>query len=330
MKRKRLSLLLCALVLLALGACGGASYGGDSGSNNNGGSSSAPAQGEAARPGGMGPDSDWNGFDNSLDYEWDAPEAAPAPMPDGAMSGGGTLPENTKMIYTAELSLETQEFDSAVQAVDALVRELGGWFESRSLNQGGSYRSLECTIRIPAEQFSTLLDRAGQTAHVTNRYEYSDDVSEAYYDTEARLTTQRTKLERLQTLLAQAATMADIIDLENAISATELEIEYLTGSLRHYDSLIGYSTVNLYLREVYRLSNEEEPATTFGQRFSAALSAGLQNGIDGGEDFLIFLARNWVGLVFLAVVIAVGVVVILRMRKRKKKLPAPESAKPEE
>lgn len=321
MKRKGLSLLLCALLLLALGACGSASYGGDNGSG--GGTSSAPVQGEAARPGGMSPGSDWNGFD----YEWGEPEEAPMPMPDGSMPSGGTLPGNTKIIYTAELSLETQEFDSAVQAVNALVGELGGWFESRDLNQGGSYRSMECTIRIPAEHFNDLLDRAGQTAHVTNRYEYSNDVSEAYYDTEARLTTQRTKLERLQTLLAQAATMADIIDLENAISATELEIEYLTGSLRHYDSLIGYSTVNLHLREVYRLSSEEEPATTFGQRFSAALSAGLQSGIDSGEDFLIFLARNWVGLVFLAVVIVIAVVVVLRVRKRKK---ASESEKPPE
>ena len=49
-----------------------------------------------------------------------------------------------------------------------------------------------------------------------------------YYDNEARLTTQRTKLERLQELLSKAEAMEDIITIESAISETELQIEYLT------------------------------------------------------------------------------------------------------
>lgn len=64
---------------------------------------------------------------------------------------------------------------------------------------------------------------------VTGQNEYKDDVSEAYYDTEARLKTQQTKLDRLHALLEQAATMEDIIALETALSETELQIEYLTG-----------------------------------------------------------------------------------------------------
>ena len=52
--------------------------------------------------------------------------------------------------------------------------------------------------------------------------------------------------------------MEDIIALESAISETELEIEFLTGSLRKYDSKINFSTITLSLREVYRLSTDEE------------------------------------------------------------------------
>ena len=93
---------------------------------------------------------------------------------------------------------------------------------------------------------------------MANRAEYLDDVSEAYYDQESRLTTQRTKLERLQELLRQAQDMEDIITIESAISETELEIEFLTGSLRKYDSQINYSTITLSLREVYRREEREE------------------------------------------------------------------------
>jgi len=225
---------------------------------------------------------------------------------------------NTKIIYRADLSLETKEFDAVSAELDRVVESLGGYYESRNLNQGGTYRSLNCVVRVPSQQFSTFLTTAGQLAHMTNCNEYKEDVSEAYYDNEARLTTQRTKLERLHELLEKAATMEDIISLETAISETELQIEYLTGALRKYDSLIGYSTITVYLYEVYRLSTDEVTPLTFTERLSSALSTGLNRGIDDVEDFIISLARNWLSLLIWAVVILAAVVLLRRRARRRR------------
>ena len=165
---------------------------------------------------------------------------------------------------------------------------------------------------------------------MVRREAYSEDVSEAYYDSEARLATQRTKLERLQTLLAQAATMEDIIALESALSETELQIEFLTGSLRRYDSLVGYSTVNIHLREVYRLSTDEDVPMTFGQRLGSAFSTGLQRGMDNLEELVIGLAANWMTLLLLAAVAACAVVVLRRLiRRRRKAVPPPQPVQEE-
>ncbi len=306
MGTRLLPVLLCAL--LTLTACGGgsnsaASRPADNNMVSTDSAPQAPAEGEYG----------W-----ALDGGTD--------MPEPAESGGG-LPAGVKIIYTADVDLETKEFDQASQALEEAVKELGGWFESRSLYQGGSYRRLSCTIRVPAEQFEPLLERAGEAAHMVSRDAYSEDVSEAYYDSEARLTTQRTKLERLQTLLAQAATMEDIIALESALSETELQIEYLTGSLRRYDSLVGYSTVNLQLREVYRLSTDEETPMTFGERLGSAFSTGLQRGRDNMEELVIGLAANWMTLLLLAAVIAGGVLGLRRLgRRRRKAVPPPQPA----
>lgn len=311
MGTRLLPVLLCAL--LTLTACGGnsssksaASRPADNNMVSTDSAPQAPAEGE---------------------YGWaldGADTGMPEPSPE---ESGGGLPAGVKIIYTADVDLETKEFDQASQALEEAVKELGGWFESRSLYQGGSYRRLSCTIRVPAEQFEPLLERAGEAAHMVSRDAYSEDVSEAYYDSEARLTTQRTKLERLQTLLAQAATMEDIIALENALSETELQIEYLTGSLRRYDSLVGYSTVNLQLREVYRLSTDEETPMTFGERLGSAFSTGLQRGGDNMEELVIGLAANWMTLLLLAAVIAGGVLGLRRLgRRRRKAVPPPQPA----
>lgn len=303
--KKAVSLVLTLSLFLLLAAC--------SGSSKN---SAMPASNDVAYT-----------ADNGGWFEEAQEPADNAPADyDAAQSGTGSIPVNTKIIYTADINLETKEFDSASQALDQLVEALGGYYESHSLNQGGSYRSLSCTIRIPAERFSEFLSRAGEAAHVTSKNEYKDDISEAYYDSEARLATQQTKLERLLALLEQASTMEDIISLENAISETELQIEYLTGSLRKYDSLVSYSTITLYLKEVYRLSSDDEPAVTFGQRLSAALSSGLERGIEALEDLTIGIARNWMTLLLLAAVVTVILVLLLRRRRRKAPPPASSAA----
>lgn len=315
MKKRLFALLWSAMLLLSLAACGGSAKGGDM----NSAAQTAPSASDAVH---FATDEKYDMPMEEMGWESDA---MPAPEPEspeggyGGMNGSyGGVPANAKIIYTADMSLETKEFDEAQQALEDVVNELGGYFESRSVNQGGHYRSLDCTVRVPVKNFITFLDRAGETAHVTNRSEYLEDVSEAYYDQEARLATQRIKLERLQELLGKAENMADIITIESAISETELQIEYLTGSLRQYDSQINYSTVSIYLREVYRLSTDEEAPVTFGDRIASAFSSGLSSGVANLDDFAIFVVRNWLSLLILIAVIAAAVLFFRRRRSRKK------------
>lgn len=301
--KKKLFALLALLLVLSLAACGG-------GSKN-----SAAADSNTPMDAPQAPSVNYD----SAEMGWDIPamaeegDFAPEPSPDSSYGG---VPANAKIIYTASLSLETKEFDDASKALAALVADVGGYFESKTVNQG-YYRSMDAVVRVPVANFTAFLDRAGETAHAVNRSEYLDDVSEAYYDQESRLTTQRVKLERLQELLGKAEDMADIITIESAISDTELEIEYLTGSLRKYDSQINYSTVTLSLSEVYRLSTDEEVPMTFGQRLASAFSTGCQRGVEGLEDFAVSVARNWVGLLIWAVILVTAILLIRRHLRKK-------------
>ena len=276
------------LVLGLLSGCGGS--GGDTAA------SSDTAASEAAVSAGA------NGSGEAAYGAWPETEAAEDTGGTAADSAGSRL-ENAKMIYTAHMEVETTAFDTADADLRTLVEVLGGYFEQAAVhNYGSGYRSGDYTVRIPADQYRPFLERVGTICHVTYKEEGSENVSEAYYDAESRLVTQQTKLERLQALLAQAENMEDIITIESAISDTELEIEQLTGTLRHYDSLVDFSTVYITLQEVYQLSNVEEPATSFGSRVGTAFASGWRGFVSTLESLAVALAYGWVWLLLLAVI----------------------------
>lgn len=118
-------------------------------------------------------------------------------------------------------------------------------------------------------------------------------------------------------LLSKAENMEDIIDLENAISETEYQIEQLTGSLRHYDSLVDFATIDVRLREVLRLTTVEEAPPTFGSRLGNAFTGGLRSFGDFLQGLAIFLAYNWIWLLFLGLILLVVVKASKRAQVRR-------------
>lgn len=299
MKKRRLSILPAAVLgaALLLGGCG---------------RSAMPAADQAS----------YAAAQEKAEYEemyWaeeadEAPaEAVPMPAADDSMSIDASRENGAKLIYTAEMEIETLDFDAAVDALADLTAAVNGYFESSSLSDQGAWRWASYTVRVPAENYRVFLDKAGDGCHVLSVQEYTDDVSENYYDAAGRLETQRTKLARLQALLSGAESMEDIIALESAISETEEQIDRLSGTLRHYDALVDYSTVTVYLQEVKVY--EPEPDPSFGTRMGQAFTNGLRSFSQGMQDILVALAYGWLWLLLAAAVI---VVILLLTRKSRR------------
>ncbi|MBQ4578677.1 MAG: DUF4349 domain-containing protein [Clostridia bacterium] len=304
--KKLLSVLLALTLLLSLSACGSASM-------------NSAADKPAETPMATSPAYKQEiGFDSMTggSIEATTAPAMPTPSPEEPSS---SLPENVKMIYRGYLYLESTEFDAAVAGLERLVGEMGGYFESSELNNYSPYRHAFYVVRVPSAKYQSFCSSVGDLAQLNSQRHTTENVSEAYYDTESRLVTQRTKLERLQELLAKADKMEDIITLESAIADTELQIEYLTGSLRKYDALVDYATVEVSLEEVYQLSEQEQPVVGFGAKLTEAFKTGTSRFVNDLESFALRFARNWVSrLIWLVIWIVVIVLVIRWLRKGKK------------
>lgn len=230
--------------------------------------------------------------------------------------------DHSKMIFRADIDLETLEFDAALESITNLVSGADGYFEQQELaNYSSGYRYARLVVRVPSQRFDDFCRQVGDVCHTVRLNTTQENVSESYYDVESRLNTAKTKLARLQELLAQAETMDDIITIESAISDTEQTIDYLSGTLRGYDNLVDYATVCIDLDEVYRFTGAGEAPLTLGQRLLDAFRSGLASIRDFFEGFLVFLAYAWFWLLLIAAVIIVIVRLLRgkRIFRRKKK-----------
>ena len=299
MKRKLFAITIAAVLLLA--GCG-------AGSSGNKGADNAPTA--SASGGDCLPE-----YDNGWDMGASSGEAAPAPANPEDSSQAGSIYQNTraKLIRRAEVHIQTEQFDESRAALNKLVADCGGYFEVAS-DYGGSYRdayanrSGEYTIRVPAEKYSQFFNSAGDLGYITNSTESSEDVGERYYDTEARLKTQRTKQERLLALLERAETMEDIIALEGALSDVELQIELYSSDLNRYDALISYATIQVYLNEVGQITQDVGETSSLGERMAAGVQSSFQGLVQGGQDLLIWMSYHLFAVLILAVLACAGVI----------------------
>lgn len=317
MKRFKLlsALLLLVCLTLSLAACSSASYSANS----------------APRPGAGGESADF------------APAPSSAPMDPGGIldgnystsAGSGSYYENTKVILTADLSLQSTDFEGAVAALDALVNAQKGYYESSEYSFGSYYGSSarwgHFTVRVPRENYQAFLSAVGDVAHVTRRNTGTQDVGEAYYDAELHLKTLETKHERLLALLDKAELMEDIISLESALSEVEYQIQQYTSTLKRYDGLIDFATIRLDLEEVVRVTENPTEADPLHVRMGAALSKGWNDFCDSMADFAIWLAYNLVGVVIFLAIVAIAIVVLVRFlrgrrRRRGQAQPVPQPA----
>ncbi len=150
---------------------------------------------------------------------------AKSPQPPGAE----TL--QRKIIHTATLTLAVEHFDPVPEEVAALVDRFGAYVaRSQITGAAGSLRRGQWTVRVPVERYAAFLLAAGKLGEVRNVNPDSQDVTEEYYDVDARVRNKKQEETRLNDLLAKAAGRLDeVLTLVREVTRVRGEVEQLEG-----------------------------------------------------------------------------------------------------
>lgn len=222
---------------------------------------------------------------------------------------------NSKIIKTAEIDLETKNYTKAIESIISTVKEKGGYIQSSK--SYGSYddnsRGANYVIRMPKNYFDEFITNVGNLGKITSSSTQGENISSQYYDTEAHLKALKVQEDRLLELLKKSGSLKDILEIENQLSNVRYQIESLTSSLKNWDNQVDYSTININVHEVSVLTVKP---VSLGDKIKKTFNDSLKS---LGSLFRIILLVVVALVPYLIIIIPVSIIVYILMKKRKKK-----------
>ena len=294
--KKLFSLLLAVVMTLSFCACGASSdFKAESAADY---SYTAPAAAPAA------------GMTMAAEYESDADGlAANGTMPDAPDSGSSDINPD-KIIYSADATVETTEFDETIAGLNELIAQYDGWIEASSVNGSNYYnksrgnasnRSASYTVRIPSENFQTLMNSLSTLGNIPYTHTYTQNVTAQYYDTQARMKAYETQEAKLLEMMELAESVEDIIAIEEKLTDVRYMIESLRSSLNNWDRRVNYSTVDITVKEVSAYTPSAPVKVSYGERLVNSFVNSVKGAVEFFKDLLVFIVSMIPTLVILAV-----------------------------
>ncbi len=171
------------------------------------------------------------------------------------------------VITTGTIKIEVDDFASVASGLRQKAQGLGGFVTASQENvdpRGKKYGSV--TFRIPSVKLDEFLAAARALGKVLGEESKADDVTEQYYDIDARLKAQKKlETELLELMSTRRGSLEDLLNIEREIARVRGEIESMEGRLRYLADQSAMSTIMVDIKEPAALVSIEprpyEPIT---------------------------------------------------------------------
>ncbi|MDD9994800.1 MAG: DUF4349 domain-containing protein, partial [Dehalococcoidia bacterium] len=157
-----------------------------------------------------------------------------------------SLQQNRIIVHTAKMSLVVENVARTVDDIVDVAHRLGGWVVNSDRE---SRHSGTIAIRVPADRLDEAFLRLGALAlEVESRSVSSEDVTEEYFDSQARLGSLRATEQRLLTFLDRAGDIEDALLVQEAIVNLQQQIDAIEGRLTLLERTSAYSLIEIDLK----------------------------------------------------------------------------------
>ena len=199
-----------------------------------------------------------------------------------------------KIIYDAQVDLVVESVDPIAKKVTSLVQDARGYIAEQNVTGSpGSLRSIHWRIRIPVEQFDSFVDSVVSLGELERNNRTSQDVSDQYYDLEARIKNKKVEEQTLNKILQErSGKLEDVLKIEIELSRVRGEIEQLEGKIRVLENLSSLATLTLNVREREKYAPTAPVVASFGTQISRTWDSSITSLVDLGKAIVLW-AVSW-------------------------------------
>lgn len=263
---------------------------------------------------------------------------------DNGAKNSDTQVKEDKMVYEANLTIETLDFDKTYSDLLKLIDECGGRIDSeeydakyQSYTSDSRYKDGYHTtkqdylvIRIPADKYQDFMNSDETLGNVIGKNQNTSNISQQYYSTETRIELLEGQLEyykhQLELIEEELMDVEDydyvisqMIYLEDRIIDVQDEINMYKNNIVTMDSQVDYATIRLTLSEVKEYTEivtpREEKKNTFANRFKKNAKAAFKGFTKFCENILYGLMF---ALPYIIITAIVTLIIVLAAKKHKK------------
>ncbi|MEW2442084.1 DUF4349 domain-containing protein [Micromonospora marina] len=220
----------------------------------------------------------------------DRDQAAP-----GGTGGADLRVDQRSIIYTGTMQVRVDDVEAAAREAITAVTAAGGFVGADERSSRAAEARAALTLRVPADRFTAVIDKLAGLGRQERREIRTEDVTEQVVDLDARIATQRARVESARKLLARATSVDELVRLENEVGTRQADLAALEARKRRLADLTSLSTITV---------------TFLGQDASTAeeeADLGFLAGLGGG--WTAFLASARVLLTVLGAVLPFAVVI---------------------
>ena len=177
------------------------------------------------------------------------------PGPAASAAPGGDLKPlaaitHRKLIKDAKVVLRVGLVTEVSEQIRKATTGCGGFVANSALSDAAEgQRQASVDVKIPAESLDNFLTLLSHMGKVLSRTETAQDVTDEFYDVQARAKNLHNAEDRLREILKKSGALKDLLEVEKELTRVRGEIEKLEGHLQHLEQRVAYSTVSIQLLE---------------------------------------------------------------------------------
>ena len=221
----------------------------------------------------------------------------------------------------AVISLVVNDVEEGAAKARSAIADLGGSVMQESFYLPADetdYGRVVLEVVVPPDQLDKALNLIAGLGQVSERRIEAIDVTDEVVDVETRIETMRESIKRLQDLMQQSGSVADIATVEAELTVRQAELESLLARQQRLSQSVATSPI------LIEMSTEVDALEFKSAGFFGGLKAGWKSLMAAGGVALTTLGAL-IPWAVVAAIIAVPTVMIHR-RWRRNRLPRPRPA----